>query len=200
MRSNNTRVARYLLCLVPAAVAFSYGSAPMSLAASSRLWVDGTSTVRSWTCKATTIDATIDAGVPNASAAVLQGEKVVTNVDVRIPTAKLDCGNGTMNEHMLKALKAKENPTIAFKVSGYDVAKGGAGVTGTLKGELTLGGQTRPITVTAAGSAGPDGTLHVTGTHEFAMTEFGIKPPSLMMGTMKVGPKVKVGFDLYLKN
>ena len=200
MRSNPTRVARYLICLVPAAVAFSYGSASMELTPTSRLWVDGTSTVRSWTCKATTIDATIDAGTPDAAAAVLQGEKAVTGVDVRIPVAKLDCANGTMNGHMQKALKASEHPTIAFKVTGYDVAKGGAGVTGTLKGELSLSGQTKPITVTAAGSAGPDGTLHVTGTHEFAMTDFGIKPPSLMMGTMKVGPKVKVGFDLYLKN
>jgi hypothetical protein len=32
------------------------------------------------------------------------------------------------------------------------------------------------------------------------MTEFGVKPPTLMLGTMKVGDKVKVGFDLYLKN
>ena len=200
MRSNTTRVARYLFGLVPAAVAFSYGSAPMELAPQSRLWVDGTSTVRSWSCKATTIDATIEASVPNASAAVLLGEKAVSEVDVRIPAAKLDCGNGKMNEHMLKALKASEHPTIAFKVTGYDIATGGAGVTGTLKGQLTLGGVTKPIAVIAAGSAGPGGALHVTGTHELVMTEYGLKPPSLMMGTMKVGEKVKVGFDLYLEN
>ena len=200
MRSNTTRASRYQFCLVPAALAFSYGSAPMSLAPQSRLWVDGTSTVRSWTCKATTIDATIDASQPDASEAVLKGEKAVTNVDVKIPAAKLDCGNGKMNDHMWNALKAKQHATIEFQVASYDVARGGAGVTGTLKGTLTLGGTTKPITVTAAGSAGPDGTLHVTGVHEFAMTEFGVKPPTLMLGTMKVGDKVKVGFDLYLRN
>jgi hypothetical protein len=31
------------------------------------------------------------------------------------------------------------------------------------------------------------------------MTEWGLKPPTLMLGTMKVGDRVKVGFDLLLK-
>ena len=32
------------------------------------------------------------------------------------------------------------------------------------------------------------------------MTEFDLKPPSLMLGTMKVDEKVKVSFDLLLKD
>jgi hypothetical protein len=32
------------------------------------------------------------------------------------------------------------------------------------------------------------------------MTQFGLKPPTLMMNTLKVAPEVKVGFDLLLKN
>jgi|SRR5215217_4199655 len=199
MRSNMNRVARRLICLVPAAVAFSYGQ-PMTLAPESRLWVDGTSTVRSWSCKATALDATIEATSPDAVAAVIDGEKAIRTVNVQIPAEKLECGNGTMNEHMRKALKAKENPVIAFKVTSYDVAKSAGGVAGTLNGQLTLTGTTKPIAIKAIGVAGPDGTLHVTGTHEFAMTEFGVKPPTLMLGTMKVGDKVKVSFDLYVKN
>ena len=199
MRSNTSRVVRRLLCLVPAAVAFSYGQ-PMSLAPQSRLWVDGTSTVRTWSCAATELDATIEANTPDAVKAVIDGEKAVRTVEVKIPVAKMDCRNGTMNEHMRKALKAKENPVIAFKVTSYDVAKGASGVTGTLNGQLTLSGTTKPLAVKAVGTAGPDGTLHVTGTHEFAMTEFGVKPPTLMLGTMKVGDKVKVSFDLYVSN
>ena len=199
MRSNTARVARRLICLLPAAVAFSYGER-MTLTPQSRLWVDGTSTVRSWSCAATELDATIEANTVDAVKAVIDGEKAVRTVDVKIPVAKMDCRNGTMNEHMRKALKAKENPVIAFTVTSYDVAKGASGVTGTLNGQLTLNGTTKPIAVKAAGTAGPDGTLHVTGSHEFAMTEFGVKPPTLMLGTMKVGDKVKVSFDLYVKN
>lgn len=200
MRSNDHKVARRLLVLLPAAVAFSSSHAPMSLTTESKLWVDGTSTVRSWTCRATAIDAAIETNGPDATSAVMKGEKAVRTVDVKIPVAKLDCSNGTMNNHMQKALKASEAPIIAFKVASYDLAKGGPGVTGTLNGQLTIGGTTKPVAVQATGQAGTDGTLHVTGTHEVTMTQFGLKPPSLMMGTMKVGDKVKVSFDLYLKD
>ena len=200
MRSNTTRAARRLALLIPAAVAFSYGPAAMELTPDSRLWVDGTSTVRSWSCKATQLDATIESSGPGSVASTLLGEKTVKAVDVKVPVAKLDCGNGTMNEHMRKALKAKDAPVIAFTVTSYDVAKGGAGVSGTLNGQLTIGGTTKPVAVKAVGEAGPNGTLHVTGMHEFPMTDFSIKPPTLMLGTMKVGDKVKVSFDLFLKN
>ena len=32
------------------------------------------------------------------------------------------------------------------------------------------------------------------------MTEFGLKPPTLMLGTMKVDERIKVGFDVVLKD
>jgi polyisoprenoid-binding protein YceI len=188
---------------IVACVALGTGWTPdptLTLLPESRLWVDGSSTVRSWSCAATEIDATIEASTPDAVKAVIDGEKAVRAVDVKIPVAKLDCRNGTMNEHMRKALKAKEHPVIAFTVTSYDVARGATGVTGTLDGQLTLGGITKPVAIRAAGVASPDGTLHVTGTHEIAMTEFGLKPPTLMLGTMRVGDKVKVSFDLYLRN
>jgi polyisoprenoid-binding protein YceI len=200
MRSNDSQVARRLLVLIPAALAFSGVHAPMSLTPGSRLWVEGTSTVRSWTCRATAIDAAIETNGPGATTAVIKGEKAVRTVSVTIPAAKLECGNGTMNSHLQKALKAAESPTITFRVSSYDIEKGGPGVTGTLNGQLTIGGTTKPVAVQAAGQAAPDGTLHVTGTHDVVMTQFGLKPPTLMMGTMKVGDKVKVSFDLYLKD
>jgi hypothetical protein len=42
--------------------------------------------------------------------------------------------------------------------------------------------------------------LHVSGVYELRMTDYGLKPPSLMFGRIKVGETVKVGFDLLLKS
>jgi polyisoprenoid-binding protein YceI len=117
-----------------------------------------------------------------------------------VPAEKLDCRNGTMNEHMRKALKAKEFPTIVFRAASYDLARTSDSVAITLNGSLTLGGVEKPITVTAQAKPGPDGTLVVFGTREVRMTEFGLKPPSLMLGTMKVDEKLTVGFEVVLKN
>ena len=188
------------LFLAPAG-AWTPTDAPLTLQPESRLWVDGTSTVRAFKCKAVVVEADI-AGAPGAQnpvGAVLAGEKVVKSVEVRVPAARMDCGNGTMNEHMLKALKAKEHGMITFRVASYDVDKTGDGVRGTLTGTLTLGGVQKSISVAATGRGAADGTLRVAGVHELKMTDYGLKPPTLMLGTMKVGDVVKVGFDLVLK-
>jgi polyisoprenoid-binding protein YceI len=165
----------------------------------SRLWVAGTSTVRSFECAATAFDATVESVASDAVAAVLAGEKGVGAVVLQVPAPKMDCGNGKMNEHMLKAIKSEQFPAITFRVSAYDLAKADAGVRVTLNGALTLGGVEKNITVNAVGSATPDGALKVTGKYALKMTEYGLKPPSLMLGTLKVNELVNVNFELLLK-
>ena len=172
----------------------------LDLQPESRLWVSGTSTVRAFQCQAAAFDAKIESSGADAVAAVLAGEKAVSTIEVTVPAEKLDCRNGTMNEHMRKALKAKEFPTVVFRATSYDLARTSESVGVTLNGTLTLGGVEKPITVNAQAKPGADGTLVVSGTREVRMTEFGLKPPTLMLGTMKVDEKITVGFEVVLKN
>jgi polyisoprenoid-binding protein YceI len=104
-----------------------------------------------------------------------------------------------MNEHMKKALKVSDNPTIDFRVTSYDVTRQAEGITGTITGTLELGGVTKTISMDATGKP-QDGMLHVTGSYPLKMTEYGLKPPSLMFGRIKVAESVKVNFDLLLKS
>jgi len=198
MRTPTTRAALALLALVPAAVAFRAATSTMTVEPKSRIWIAGTSTVRSVTCEAPEFDAAIEAAAPRAARALLEGEKAVKSAKLVVAAPKMDCGNGTMNGHMAKALKSGEFPTITFVLGGYEPAKAGAGIAGEITGQLTPGGVTKPITLKA--QAVKDGeALKITGVHELDMTEYGIKPPSLMMGTMKVGKIAKVNFDLLIK-
>ncbi len=197
---NTTRASLSALLIVPAILAFRSTNTPMQVDASSRLWVKGSSTVRGFECQAARFDAKVVAAVPDAAAAVLEGEKGVASVALSVETQKLDCRNGTMNGHMLKALKATEHPIITWTLAGYEVRKGAEGVDLTLTGTLSLGGVTKELTIAATGKAGPEGTLQVTGTHELNMRDYGLKPPTLMLGTMKVHEKVVVNFDFLLKN
>ena len=199
MRRHTTRALAVLLGLAPAAIAWRPLGDAMTLQPQSRLWFDGNSTVRKWTCKADGFDTAVDAA-PDAVTGVLAGQKAVRAVLVKVPAAQLECGNGTMNEHMLKALQAKAHPTIEFRLSGYEVARGGDGVQGTLTGTLALAGQQKTISIPAQARAGGDGVLRVTGAHELNMREYGIKPPTLMLGTLKVDEKVVVRFDLALRD
>ena len=189
-----------LVMLLPALAAAPRHETPLDLQPESRLWVAGTSTVRSFQCQAGAFDAKVESAGADAVAAVLAGQKAVSSVEVTVPAEKLDCRNGTMNEHLRKAIKAKEFPTVVFRASSYDLARTSDSVSVTLNGSLTLGGVEKPITVKAFAKPGDNGTLIVSGTREVRMTEFGLKPPTLMLGTMKVDEKITVGFDVVLKN
>jgi polyisoprenoid-binding protein YceI len=199
MRRHATNTLRALLFLAPTMIAWTPANPILTMQPQSRLWVSGTSTVRSFECKTSAFTAEVEATGPGAIAAVLAGEKGVAAVSVEVPAAKLDCSNGTMNEHMLKALKAKEHPTIAFKLTSYTTTRTATGVQGEITGVLSLGGVEKTITFPGTAKDGGNGMLNVVGTHEISMKEYGLKPPSLMLGTMKVGDRVKVGFDLTLK-
>jgi polyisoprenoid-binding protein YceI len=99
-----------------------------------------------------------------------------------------------MNGHMQKALKAKEHPTISWRMTSYRVE----GTNVTMSGRLTIAGKENPIEMRATGTADASGTIRMKGSTKFKMTEYGVKPPTLMLGTMKVGDPVTVSYDLVL--
>lgn len=184
---------------VPAMVAWTTPGHIATLQPASRLWVTGTSTVRDFTCQAKVVDASAETTSPETAKDIMAGQKAVLSLDVKIRPENMDCANNTMNEHMRKALKADANPVIEFKLSSYEMFSTSDKVTGRLTGTLKLGGVEKQITFDALGNATPDGALHVVGAYPLLMTDYGLKAPSLMMGAMKVNPKVKVNFDLLLK-
>ena len=160
----------------------------LSLSKESRLWLEGTSTVRSFKCTASKLTVSV-ATNPNGSP-----DELVKSASVSVPVESLDCANDTMNGHMRKALKADANPTISWKMNSYRVS----GTTVVMNGLLTIAGKQNEIEITGSGVAEPNGTIRIKGSKEFNMTQYGVKPPSLMMGTMKVRDPVKVSFDLVL--
>lgn len=196
MRLPVTNVLFALLLLTPLA------SAPAQLAVQpeSRIWVEGTSTMRSWQCAVPDFTLRVTTDGAGGAEAVLAGQKAVSTVVLTVPAARMDCNNGTMNDHMRDAVKAEENPVIRFTLAGYDVAKRADGVEGTMHGTLSLGGVQHPIDVKAVATDAGNGAVRIVGGYELALGAFGLKRPSLMFGTIKVGEMVQVKFDLVLKS
>lgn len=199
MKPRNRSFA-FLALVSTVVLAASSTVTPITVQPDSKVWVDGTSTVRDFSCNATTLQGDVAAAGEDASLAIPQLQKAVSTVDVSVPVQSLDCGNGTMNGHLRNALKMRENPTIKLRVAQYDVVPAGANEgTIRLKGNLTIAGQEKPVTIDATAKSGAAGALRVRGSKELLMSDFGVKPPSLMMGTMKVRDRVVVHFDVVLK-
>ena len=191
--------SKAVLLLAPALAGFVMGGR-LTVQSESQLWVEGTSTVRSFKCAAAVIEADIPTTRPDAVAGVLVGDAVVSAGALRVPADRLDCRNNTMNDHMRKALKADAHPTITFTLGSYDLMVVEEIMKAEFVGSLTLGGTTRDVTINADIVSETAGVLRMKGSYDLRMTEYGLKPPSLMLGTMKVHDIVKVHFDLMLKN
>ncbi len=159
----------------------------LSLSKDSKLWIEGTSTMKKFSCSATKINVDVLA-TPDADA-----PEIVQSASLVVPVALLDCKNATMNGHMRKALKSDKNPQIAWKLTSYRLE--GANV--IITGKLQIAGKENPIELRGTGTA-VNGTIKVKGSKQFKMSEFGVKPPSLMLGTMKVGDLITVAYDLVL--
>ncbi len=168
------------------------------LQVSGKLWIEGGSTVRSWDCEAKEIQvrATTREGL---EALGIEGlADAVTAMQVQIPKAQLDCDDNTMNDHMWNALKASDHSTITFRMEGYRVVPGPDGGTRVeLRGPLGIAGETQSTTFTLDASEEGAG-LRLRGVHTLNMTEWGVRPPRLFLGTLRVHENVEVHFDLLL--
>lgn len=168
--------------------------APLSLQPGSRVWVDGTSTTRSWHCESTRAEGSAAAATTELAQLSRAGRAEIT-----VPVATLDCRNNTMNGHMRNALKADQAPEIRFRASSVQVTPTSADAgTAEMQGTLTIAGADRPVTINGT-VARENGQIRVRGSKRITMTEWGVRPPSLMLGTMKVNPAATVGFDVVLK-
>ena len=89
-----------------------------------------------------------------------------------------------------EVLDAEHHAEIAFKSTGAE--SGGEG-SWSVRGDLTLHGQTRPVTLEVREKGG-----HYTGTARLKQSEFGIKPVKVGGGAVRVKDEVSVGFDIQL--
>lgn len=177
-----------VVLLVPLAAS----AAPVALtpAAGSAVWIEGDSTLHPWSSTSTKValEMTLEEGTLAAAKAQKPAKLVV-----KVPVDSLKSEHGGLDKNLQKALNAKEHPEIVFAMDSYKTE--GSQVSAT--GSLTINGTTKPATV-AGELSEQDGKLVVQGKHPLVMSEFGVKPPKMMMGAVKVADKVLVEFKLVL--
>lgn len=158
--------------------------------AESRIWVDGTSTIHDWTCEVGDVQADI---------ASEDDFSDLTNAVITVKSDALECKNGTMNKKALSALNAKKHATIRFTAVSNEVGLSGDDVTIDTNGRLELAGKTNPVKATVAGKKQADGSIRLTGSVPLTMSDYDIKPPTAMLGTIRTGDDVTVRFDIVLE-
>ena len=173
------------------------GLSPAALAAgvefqpSSKLWFEGESTLHPYkaTSKSWQIKATVTPG---------KDVKIedLTSLEVVIPAKSLKSGDGALDNNMYNAMGADKHPTIKFVMSNAKVTNSAGGeLEVTADGTLTIAGKEQTTKIVAKGEVNGD-TIKVKGSKEIKMSDFGVKPPVLMFGAIKVTDKITVKYDL----
>lgn len=178
-----------LLTLVLAAPVYAQ-TTEYTLAPESILQVDGTSNqTPEWSVYATEINGFVG----------LNEKGVVESVSLVVPSKMMKSKKSPiMDRGMYGALKADEHPEIVYELaSASDYAEiDDSTFTLTVTGDLTIATTTNEITVPVEGVRKEDGRIHFTGTHALLMTDYGIKPPSLMFGAYRTGDELVISFEL----
>lgn len=154
----------------------------MSIQPESKLWVEGTSTIHDWTMTVGAFDGSVTATTGEIGA-----------VSVTVPVAQLTADNGTMNKKAQKALRADKHPTITYNLTSADLKGAGSF---EAKGQLTIAGVTQPANFAVKGEQVADGRFRYTGSTRVNMSDFGVKAPTAMLGTIKTGDEVVVHFNV----
>ena len=190
---------RYLTSLALTALCTFAGSARaqsirLAVAPESKLWIEGGSNLHGWSCKASSIDAMID-----VDEAFLKSNSptLLKKVQVKVPVRNLKCGHGGMDNNLYKALKADDAPDISYILGTFDVVPGASDAF-TVKsvGTLKIAGSEKTVNMDVTASKQPDGSLRAEGELPLLMTDFGVKPPTAMLGTLRTDNKVTVKFTL----
>lgn len=162
----------------------------------SEVTVEGTSTMHAYHCKTDKIMAYVDVD-PGYTKDLTKIAKPIVSVKVNIVVNTLKCGNGTMDKNLYSTLNADKNPLITYTLSGYDILNGlSSSFAANTKGTLKISGTEKLIDMKVNASRLSEGKVTAEGEQTLLMTDFGIKPPSFMLGTLKVGNEVKVKFNL----
>lgn len=197
--------------LVPAApdpgptAVHATGTAPLAigLQKQSRLWLEGKSTVHAFHSEATRIELTLARDSALAEPANAEAfERMVRAGDVRglalsIPVDAMHSGKDGLDKNMRKALKADANPTIRFRLARYRAETMADSMAIEAQGALTVAGVEQTIDLHAVARPAAEG-LVLTGSVPLRMTQFGIKPPTMMLGTLRTDDQVVIHYRLVL--
>ena len=175
--------------------------APLAVG-SARVTISGTSNIHAYTASTATVNITraqlaATAAGPDVWANVLKPGAVET-FEIAIPAATLTSPREGLDKNMHKALLVKEHQDITFRLLRFEPR---AGTPDALRaiGVLKVAGVEREVTLDIS-TERKGSTLSVQGQVQLLMTDFGIKPPTAMLGMLKTDPKVSVAFEVALES
>ncbi|HUW05275.1 MAG TPA: YceI family protein [Williamwhitmania sp.] len=165
----------------------------------SRLTIAGSSNVNNFEC-------TSSSNFNDGSAIIVSHENgrslQFSNASINLKIKSFDCKNNLLNRDFYRTLNADTNPTIRIELQQIETsstATSGKWNKFKSKVTITLNKVSKDINLDLSGCQYQVGDYHVCGSTELHMSDFGIKPPTTMLGLIQVENKITIDFDLFLQ-
>ena len=152
----------------------------------------GKSNVHDWTMVAKGIES---AGVFkfNSSNELVD----LTSFKFSVVAKSLKSDKKSMDDRTYKAMKADQYPKITYQLTFATVTMVQANKYSIqTSGNLTIAGKTQVISMKVMALVNADGSISCHGKENLQLTDYGIEPPSFMLGAMKVGNDLAIQFNL----
>ena len=154
----------------------------------------GTSTLHNWSmaAHAFTGTATVSLSAKNQLSAI-------SALSLVLPVQNLKGESDGMNSNAYEALKSDKNKDIVFKLTSAKItSSGGSKYKIAALGNLTIAGVTKAVTLNTTATVNANGSISCSGSVPVLLSNFGIKAPTFMLGTMKVGDATTLTYSLVL--
>ncbi|HEA31162.1 MAG TPA: YceI family protein [Leeuwenhoekiella sp.] len=116
----------------------------------------------------------------------------------KVPVKSIKTGNQKRDEHMYDLLEAQKNPNVIFEgnlLDDYDFKQNTA-QTVKAKGDFTLAGTTRQITILLDLKLGSEGTIQLTASWSLLITDYNLERPSFTF--IKINDKHELNVNALL--
>jgi hypothetical protein len=158
--------------------------------------VSGTSTLHDWVMKSSTGDCNVTF-TTDATGNLTD----VSSMTMSVSSKALKSGKDAMDKNAYKTLKADKNPTITATLKSADVTTKD-NKTYAIKSvvKLTIAGKTLETELTGTAKKISDTSYSIKGEKKLSMKEYGMEPPSFMLGAVKTGNDVVLSYDVVLNS
>ncbi|MEY3368475.1 MAG: hypothetical protein RI973_1630 [Bacteroidota bacterium] len=166
----------------------------------SKLTLEGKTNVNIFSCNCT------ESFAPQAFSFREDGNEttglVFQRTGLKLSVKNLDCGNKLMNKDLQKALNADNHPYIQIELLKIkeDQCKRPQGYQDWVKikalTRLTINGQCNDYWIDILARKTSSHHFRFIGSKKIQMTQFGVIPPTAMMGMVKVEDEIKIKLDL----
>jgi polyisoprenoid-binding protein YceI len=159
--------------------------------------IDGTSNLRDWQEKVGEVTGDMTATVNEDKSIALRAIRI----SMKVLSIKSNIGRA-MDNKTYEALKASAYPEILFTVSApvrlVQVRDCQAAI--PVRGELALAGISKPMIMLVKTFAISQGVLQFEGSQTIKMSDYGVRPPTALFGTMRAGPDITIHFKTNFLN